>query len=155
MTVAAQLSDGFKTLITITGITATFEEIELTSPELDAGGEIDQTTMRNTRWRTKIGKQLATLGTLSVKVAYSVAAYTQLSGILGTNRHVVVRFPDTSTLTFYAFLNKFTPGDFKEGERPEGTLEFIPTNLNTANPPVETAPVLVTNTTVTTTFAPI
>jgi len=149
------LVDGFKTLITITGITAVFEEIEISPPELDAGGAIEQTTMRNTRWRTNLGKQLATLGTFSVKVAYNVGAYSQISGILGSNRHIVITFPDTSTLSFYAVVNKFSPDALKEGERPEATIEFIPSNLSTANPPVEVAPVLVTLTTTSTTRAPI
>lgn len=149
------LKDGFKTIITITGLTAEFEEIELSMPELDAGGGIDQTTMRNTRWRTMIGKQLVTLGSFSVKVTYSAQAYSQISGILGLNRHVVIRFPDSSTLTFYAIVDKFAPGDMKEGERPEGTITFIPSNLNTASPAVETPPALVTATTTSTTPAPI
>lgn len=151
------LRDGFKTLISITGITGTFEEIEVTPPGLDAGGSIDQTTMRNSRWRTMIGKQLVTLGGFSVKVAYAPQMYNTTLGILGTNRHVVVTFPNGNTLTFYAILDKFTPDANKEGERPEATLEFIPSNLNTANPAVETAPVLATVTTTTaapTTVAP-
>lgn len=154
MPAAPLLTDGFKTLITITGITAVFEEIELSAPELDAGGEIDQTTMRNTRWRTRVGKQLITLGSFTVKVKFAAYAYKQLQDILGTNRHVVVTFPCGSTMTFYAIVNKWTPGDFKEGDRPEGTIEFIPSNLNTAVPAVETGPVLVTVTTTTTTPAP-
>jgi len=52
------LRDGFKTIITITGVSGTFEEIEVSPPELDAGGSIDQTTMRNTRWRTFILRNL-------------------------------------------------------------------------------------------------
>jgi hypothetical protein len=52
-------------------------------------------------------------------------------------------------------VNKFSPDALKEGERPEATIEFIPSNLSTANPPVEVAPVLVTLTTTSTTRAPI
>lgn len=142
------LRDGFKTLITITGVTGTFEEIEVSPPELDAGGSIDQTTMRNIRWRTFIGKSLVTLGEFSVKVAYSAHMYTQMLAILGKNQHVVVTFPSGNTLTFYAILDKFTPDTLTEGERPEATLTFVPSNLTTAVPPVEFSPVLSTVTTV-------
>lgn len=145
------LKDGFKTLITIGGITAVFEEIEVTPPALDAGGTIDQTTMRNSRLRTALGKSLYTLGNVSVKVAYDSKAYAQVIPILGSNRFITVTFPDNSTLTFYAVVNSFTPDALVEGTRPEATLELVPSNLTTANPPVETAPVFTTGTTTTTT----
>jgi hypothetical protein len=141
------IRDGFSTKITITGVTGTFEEIEVTPPALDAGGSIEQTTMRNVRWRTFIGKSLVTLGGFSVKVAYGAEMYTQILAILGQNRHVVVTFPNGNTLTFYSIVDKFTPDALKEGERPEATLEFVPSNLNTAIPAVVTAPVLSTATT--------
>ena len=145
------LSDGYKTTITITGTTAVFEEIEVTPPGLDAGGVIDQTTMRNSRMRTALGKALITLSSCSVKVAYDPKTYAQLYNLLGANVAIVVKFPDNDTLTFYAVLDKFTPDALKEGERPEATIEFTPSNLTTANPPVEFAPVFATGTTVTTT----
>lgn len=143
--------DGFKTLVTIAGISAVFEEIGVTPPALDAGGSIDQTTMRNTRWRTAQGKSLITLGNFSVRVAYDARAYAQIVPILGSNRFITVTFPDNSTLTFYAIIDKFTPDESVEGERPEATIEFIPSNLTTANPPAESAPVFATGTTTTTT----
>lgn len=142
------LRDGFKTLITITGVTGTFEEIDVSPPELDAGGSIAQTTMRNVRWRTFIGKRLVTIGEFSVKVAYSAHMYDQMAAILGTNRHVVVTFPSGNTLSFYAILDKFTPDTLTEGERPEATLTFVPSNLTTAATPIEVSPVLSTVTTV-------
>lgn len=145
------LKDGFKTLITISGITAVFEEIGVTPPAIDAGGAIDQTTMRNTRLRTALGKSLYTLGPFSAKVAYDPRAYAQIIPILGSNRFVTVTFPTNDTLTFYAIIDKFTPDENTEGTRPEATIEFVPSNLTTANPPVESAPVFTTGTTTTTT----
>lgn len=142
------LRDGFKTLITITGVSGTFEEIEVSPPEMDGGGSIDQTTMRNTRWRTMIGKSLITMGEFSVKVAYSAHMYDQMAAHIGKNKHIVVTFPSGNTLSFYSILDKFTPDTLTEGERPEATLTFIPSNLTTATPPVEYTPVLSTVTTV-------
>lgn len=147
----ALLRDGFKTLIDIDGVTPTFEEIGITPPALDGAGSIDQTTMRNTKWRTAIGKSLVTLGNFSARVAYDPRAYAQLTNLLGQNRFVTVTFPDNSTLKFYAILNSFTPDEHTEGERPEATIEFIPSNLSTASPPVEVAPVFATGTTTTST----
>lgn len=145
------LKDGFKTLVAIGGITAVFEEIEVTPPAADSGGAIDQTTMRNSRYRTKLGKSLVTLDTITIKVAYDPKTYAQIIPILGSNRAITLTFPDGSTLTFYAIVSKFTPDALKEGERPEASLELEPSNLSTAATPVEIAPVFATGTTATTT----
>jgi hypothetical protein len=145
------LKDGFKTLVSIGGITAVFEEISVTPPAADSGGAIDQTTMRNSRYRTKLGKSLVTLDTISLKVAYDPKTYAQVIPILGSNRAIVLTFPDGSTLTFYAIVSKFTPDEVSEGERPEATIELEPSNLSTAATPVEIAPVFATGTTATTT----
>jgi len=145
------LKDGYKTLISISGITALFEEIEVTPPGLDSGGAIDQTTMRNSRYRTKLGKALVSLDTVSIKVAYDSRVYGQVINILGSNRAITITFPDGSTLVFYAIVSKFTQDALKEGERPEATLELEPSNLSTAATPVEVAPVFTVGTTATTT----
>jgi hypothetical protein len=74
-----------------------------------------------------------------------------MQNILGSNRQIVITFPDGATFTFYAVVNKFTPDALKEGERPQATLELIPSNLSTAATPAEIGPVLVNATTTTTT----
>lgn len=145
-----KLHDGFKTLISIGGITALFEEIEVTPPALDSTGAIDQTTMRNGRYRTKLGKSLITLDRVSVTVAYDPKVIGQMHNILGSNRLITITFPEGSTLLFYAIVDKFTPEALREGERPQATLELEPSNMSTANPPVEVAPVFATGTTATT-----
>lgn len=146
-----KLHDGFKTLIAIGGVTGFFEEIEVTPPALDSTGGIDQTTMRNSRYRTKLGKSLITLDTVTVKVAFDPKVIGQMHNVLGSNRYITITFPEGSTLGFYALVNKFTMDALKEGERPEATLELEPSNMSTANPPVEIAPVFATGTTATTT----
>lgn len=145
------LKDGFKILIAINGISGQFEEIEVTPPSMSSGGGIDQTTMRNSRYRTMLGKALITLEPVSIKVAFDPKVIAQMHQFLGTNRYVTITFPDGSTLVFYAIINSFTFDSFKEGERPEGTLELVPSNMSTAATPVETAPVFATGTTATTT----
>lgn len=145
------LEDGFKTLVSIAGITGYFEEIEVTPPSADAGGGIVQTTMRNTRWRTMLGKALITMDAVSMKVAYDPKMYSQVLANLGNNKYVTITFPTGDTLSFYAILDKFTPDALKEGERPEATLELIPSMMSTAATPVETPPVFATGTTATTT----
>lgn len=146
------LRDGYRTLATITGSAISWEIISATLPALQGGGAIDQTTMANNNWRTAWGKTLKTFGTITLRVAYDMAVYTQIRDIIGVNKHIVLTAPDGAQLTFYGFVDNFTPEENREGERPEATVEIIPTNLSTAAPPVLTGPVLTTGTT--TTVAP-
>ncbi len=106
--------------------------------------------MRNSRYRTKLGKSLITLDTVTLKVAYDPRTYAQVIPILGSNRAITITFPEGSTLVFYAIVSKFDPGEHAEGERPEATLELEPSNLSTAATPLEIAPVFATGTTATT-----
>jgi hypothetical protein len=147
MPVATLLQDGFKTLIAITGVTALFEEIEVQPSALDAGGPISQSTMRNTRYRTSMGKKLITQGKLTVKVAYDPAVIPQMVGILGVNKSITKTFPNGNTVQFWGFVDKFTPDTMKEGDRPEATMEIEVTNLNASN--AETGPVFTASTTTT------
>ena len=59
------LTDGFATTVTFyalgTGTTLYAKEISVTPPGINAGGENDTTTMRNTTWRTRQPKSLKTL----------------------------------------------------------------------------------------------
>lgn len=142
------LKDGYKTIYSIAGITAKFEEIGVTPPELDAGGEISQTTMRNARWRTSVGKQLISMGTMTSKVAYEPAVYPQIQAILGQTKLITITWPDGATVAFYGSVDKFTPDELVEGTRPEATMTIIP-NMQTAVG-VETAPVYTSATTTTT-----
>jgi hypothetical protein len=142
------LTDGFKTTYTIAGISGKFEEISVQPPELDAGGEISQTTMRNTKWRTSTGKQLITMGQMTSKVAYEPAVYPQIQAILGQTKLITITWPDGATVAFYGSVDKFTPDELVEGTRPEASMTIIPNMQTVAG--VETAPVYTSATTTTT-----
>ena len=149
----ALLRNGHRTLIAISGITALFEEIEVQPMGLDAGGPISQVTMRTTLWRTASGKPLISATKVSVKVAYDPLVLSQMSNILGKNRSIVLTFANGNTLTFWGFVDKFTPDTATSEDRPEAMLEIEITNLDASN--VETGPVMVAaTTTVTTTTTP-
>ena len=139
---SAILEDGFKTIITLTSpSTILLEEISVTAPGLSNGGGIDQTTMRNTAWRTMAPKQLLTLTPVSVTVKYNPEVEDQLLAAdgIGANQSIILTWPDLSTLTFWGFIDEFTPGDLVEGSLPTATMTIIPTNRNGSN--AETAPV--------------
>jgi len=139
-----RIDDGFATTITFadqgsgTGPGITFWEKEITPPGMDAGGENDTTTMRNTTYRTKAPKKLITMTPMTLVVSYDAVFYDDIVDMIGDNQLITITFPDTSTVAFYGWLDKFEPGNIVEGEQPTATITIICSNQNVAG--VETAP---------------
>lgn len=135
----ARIDDGYQTLIGFASSpTVKLYEKSVTPPGMDAGGEVDTTTMHNTRYRTRNPKALITMSTSSLKAAYDPAVYPQIVALIGVNNLITITFPDGSTVAFWGWLNKFTPGELVEGEQPTADVEIIPSNQNSSG--VETAP---------------
>lgn len=125
------LVDGFSTVVTFSGLPGIFlREREVTPPELDAGGEIDTSTMLNSRMRTRAAKSLATLGKVTMMCQYDPFVYSQLATWLGVVQVITVVFPDGFEMSFPGWVDKFTPPSHKEGDFPLATVEIIPSNTN-------------------------
>jgi len=142
----AFLTDGYQTLISFSAfpvfVPQSVKEKEVQPPDLDGMGEIDTTTMRNLRFRTKQPKHLITLGDVKLRVQYDPQAYSEIvDNILNTNAQWTITFPDASTLTFYAWLDKFVPDSLKEGEFP--LADIIIHCSNSDNCSNEKAPIFV------------
>lgn len=125
------LDDGFSTTVTIAGITM-IEENTVTPPGADGGGEINNTSMRNTRWRTKKPKSLLDLTPLEMSVQYDPAFYDALAANLQVNQAITVEFSDGSTLVFWGWIDSITPNENSEGELPLADITIIPSNIDGA-----------------------
>lgn len=126
-----RLDDGFATFITFANIpTVKLYEKEVNPPGMDANGPIDTTTMRNTAWRTMAPKALKTMPQISATVAYATIAIEDLYAQVGVNQPIIVTFPDNSTVSFWGWIEKFTPGTNTEGEQPTATLTVQPSLRN-------------------------
>ena len=138
----ARLDDGFSTIITLgtTGAVKLYEKT-VTPPGIDGGGPNDTTTMRNTALRTKKPKKLKTMTTMSFTAAYDPAVYSEIFDEINVNQLITITFPDGSTLAVWGWLNAFTPNEITEGEQPTAEASFELSNENSADPPVEVAPV--------------
>jgi len=140
----SRIDDGFATTIAFgdqgsgTGPGITFWEKEITPPGMDAGGETDTTTMRNTLYRTKAPKKLITMTPMTLVVSYDAKFYDDIVDMIKDNQLITITFPDTSTVAFYGWLDKFIPGNIVEGEQPTATVTIVPSNQTDAG--VETAP---------------
>ena len=139
----AWINDGFPTTISFgnapSGVTLYIQEREITPPGIDAGGENDTTTMRNTAWRTKQPKKLLSLTECSLVCKYDAAFFSQILTMVKVNTMIVIAFPDESTYRFRGWLDKFTPNAIVEGEMATANITVIPANQTAAG--VEVAPV--------------
>lgn len=140
----ARIDDGFSTTIGFANYpSVSFYEKEVTPPGLDAGGANDTTTMLNTTYRTRSPKQLVTMAACNFVAAYDPEVYDSVVAMLGENQLITITFPDTSTLAFWGWLDKFTPNALVEGEQPTAQCTIEPSNQNgsgTETAPVYTAP---------------
>lgn len=136
-----KMEDGFKTLITFSNGPSgggLYWETEVTPFGLSAGGVIDTTTMRNTKYRTKATRTLIDLLASSFTAAYDPDILTDLLAMVGVSQLITVTFPDSSGWTFWGALNEFTPGSLVEGEMPTAEFTIEPTNVDSSG--VEQAP---------------
>lgn len=127
------LQDGFSTIISCAlNPSIKLKEKTVQPPGVSGGGPVEQTTMRNTAWRTSAPKRLKTMTAMTVKVNYDPAVYTQIIAMINGNQQITVTFSDGSTLKFYGWLDEFTPDDNEEGTQPSATAKFEPSNLDGA-----------------------
>ena len=140
------MNEGFATTIEFTETTSGGNAImgtslkvkNLTPPGIDGGGENDTTTMHNTAYRTKQPKELKTLTNMTFIAAYDPAVYDHIITICNVNQEITITFPDTSTLSFWGWLNTFEPNNIEEGAQPEATCSIVCSNQD--NSDVEQAP---------------
>lgn len=122
-----RLDDGFSTVITIQNLpTVRMFEKEVTPPGYSAGGAIDTTTMRNTNYRTSAPRRLKSLSPVKATVAYATEALEQIWAQIGINQQIYITFPDESTLSFWGWIEEFTPGAHAEGTQPTAELTIQP-----------------------------
>ncbi len=139
-----KIDDGFSTKIAFARApTVSFWEKTVKPPGLDGGDPVDTNTMHNVAWRTKSPRQLKTMTESTTMAAYDPAVYTQIVELINKEGSITVHFPDGSTLDFYGYLQKFEPGDLKEGEQPEASITIVTTNQDPVTgaetPPVVTS----------------
>lgn len=132
-----KLEDGFRTLIAFAEApdVCLFEK-QVTPPGVDGGDAIDITDMHNEEWRTFASRALKSLTSGSMTVHYDPDAYESILGLINVVGWISVHFPDGKILNFVGFLQTFAPGALVEGNPPEATCSFTPTNyLNGAEEP--------------------
>ena len=106
----SRIDDGHPTLISFANYpSVSFWEKEVTPPGMQGGGENDTTTMHNSTWRTRNPKTLKTMSNCSFTAAYDPVVYNNVVAMINENQGITITFPDSSTLTFWGWLDEFTP----------------------------------------------
>jgi len=138
----AKLDEGFVTTVTFAGggsqIEVELYEKEVTPPGFSGGGPIDTSTMRNTKYRTKVPRGLFDTSPASMVVAYDTALYDEIMASINVNQSITITFSDSSTLVFYGWIDEFTPNALTEGDQPTANMTIIASNQTGG---VETDPV--------------
>jgi len=142
------LNNGYQSLVAFTeNATLGVWEKEVTPPGLDSGDKIDVTTMHNTTYKTFVHQALVEVTDSGMTCAYDPgqlsALVTLLTDASNTNQLISYHYPDGSSWDVYGFLKSFTPETLSNGTQPQATVTIVHTNLNIADPPVETAPAYV------------
>jgi len=132
----SRIDDGHGTTIAFTdqssgtGPGVTFWEKSITPPGMDAGGSNDITTLRNTAYRTFAPKQLITMTECNLSASYDSIFYDDIVDMISVNQLITITFPDTSTVAFWGWLDKFVPGEVSEGEQPVADVTIVPSNVD-------------------------
>lgn len=131
----AIMEDGFSTTINFGQSETTFCAKTVTPPAIIMGGANDVSCMSNTLYRTKASKKLIDLGDVTATGYYNASLYTSFISSMGTNQQITIQFPPVAgettaggTLTFFGFLDSFTPSASEEGQAPEATVVIVVTN---------------------------
>ena len=137
----ARLDDGHPTRLNFSSYpNVKLWEKEVTPPGIEGGGANDTTTMHNVTWRTRAPKKLKTLSDASGTYAYDPDCYTDLDAMINVNQQITITFSDNSTVTFWGWIDQFTPQRITEGSQPTAEVTIIPSNQDASG--AEAGPVV-------------
>lgn len=126
-----KLEDGYQALISMANdLTIEFFEKTVQPPGANGGDAIEQTTMHNTTVRTMAFRSLITFTDAPVTAAYDPSIYDAIIEQINVNQLITVKFGTGATLEYFGALTKADFAALTEGEQPEVTLTFVPSNVN-------------------------
>lgn len=123
--------DGFSTKIAFNVAPAVqIWEQMVKPPGVDGGEPIPVTTMLNVAYRQFRARHLTTIMPLSFSGMYDPDVYPVILSIVNVEGSITVFLPNGAWIDFYGYLQKFEPGDNKEGEPPTASVVIPVTNYD-------------------------
>lgn len=137
------LRNGFVSKVTL-GLDpdVAFMEKTVKPPAYDGGDPIDQTTMFNSKFRTKAPQALIETGPITGTAAYDPLVLDQIKDYINVETTITVLFPDGSTLAIFGWLRLFDPDPLANGTHPEASFTFETSNMDSEDNWDEEDPVL-------------
>lgn len=140
-----KLKDGFSTRIAHSlAPTVAFWVKSLTPPSLDGGDPVEQKTMHSVLYEQVAPRTLVKTGPVVYKVAYDPIVWSTLPALINKKGSATIQFSNTATVTSWAYIQKFDPGEVVDGTQPDGTVTIVTTNTDPSDDseagPVYTAP---------------
>ena len=77
-------------------------------------------------------RSLKTLTPVSTTATYDPDVYNEIESAINVETTITVTFADGSTIAFFGYLQNFEANEVSEGEDPECTITFQPTNWDPA-----------------------
>lgn len=135
------IKDAHGTVITFASNNAVkMEPFQTTPPGVDGGAALPATTHENTAVHTDCPQILYRITEGGLQVYFDPAVLPEILALVNQNQAITVTFKDGSTWTFWGWLRTFVPDPFVSGQRATATVAISISNLNNADPQVETAP---------------
>lgn len=112
----------------------------ITPSGYDARGGTDVSRLDNEEWVTMAPKRLKTATPIKIVASFESGALAtaELEDMIGVNQMATEVYPDGAERDIWGWIDKFDISEFKEGEQPTVTIDFIPSNRNGSG--VETGP---------------
>jgi len=122
---AATLKDTYGISITIAGhaFALYLDPKSITPFGVDGGDAIDNTTLSNTRYKTKSPGTLVELTDGSFTAAYDPGELANIYAAINDNALITITYADDTTDAVYGYLKSFTPNE--HGERTDATAECV------------------------------
>ena len=122
---AGTLKDTYGISITIAGyVFALYLDPKSITPfGIDGGDPIDNTTLTNTRYKTKSPGTLVEMLDGSFTAAYDPGELAAIYSAINENALITITYADATAEAIYGFLKSFVPNE--HGERTDATAECV------------------------------
>lgn len=128
------LGDGHGTRITLALDTnIEFDEDEVTPPSFKADPPIDRTSNSNVRVRTYSPPLLFMVGPVKASVFYDPLVEAAIVAAICRHDTVTVTFSNGDTWCAFAYLEEFTPGSLRRGDKVKADVTIFITNFDPVN----------------------
>lgn len=110
-----------------------FWEVEVQPMGIDGGAEINMINMHLTTWEVFRAKTLKRGSPFTVSAQYDQMVYVSIMAQINQEQTLTVIHPDTSTTSFFGWMQNFDPQPNVSGQAPLANITFVPSSWDPTN----------------------